>query len=421
MIVTKIALPRRTFLRGVGATIALPLLDAMVPALAKANQAIVSPVRRLGFIYLPNGVAKNHTGIDYWKPKGQGPDFELSPALSPLAPFRDQMVVVSGLSQQTAQQASDGNGDHTRSVSTWLSGIRPRKTQGADLRAGITADQIAAEKLGKDTVLPSLEIAAVDIDYLVGQCENGYSCTYMSTLAWRTPTTPLPAASNPRVVFEQLFDDGGTPEQRLDRLRKRRSILDAVTKEMGRLKQTLGPGDRARTDDYLEAVREVERRIQKVEEHGGDTALPTAPFGIPERFADHVEVMFDLQWLAYRADITRVCTFMLGRELNNRTFPEIGVNEPHHAVSHHSDNPEQIAKLLKINVLQSQLFAAFLNKLRSTPEGDGTLLDHAMFLYGAGMSNPNVHSHMDLPLVLVGQELADWKVGVTSNIRWILL
>ena len=410
MIISKVSLPRRTVLRGIGATVALPLLDAMVPALAAIQTSAAKPVRRLAFIYVPNGVAKNHSGVDFWKPRG-GDRLELSPILSPLAAYVDQLVVVSGLSHATAQQGSDGNGDHTRSTATWLSGVRPKKTQGSDLRAGTTADQIAAEKLGTDTVLPSLELAAIDIDYLVGQCENGYSCAYTSTLAWRTPTAPLPAVGNPRVVFEQLFGEGGTTAQRIARLQKRSSILDAVAREISRLERTLGPGDRARTSEYIDAVREVERRIQKAEARAGDSLLPSPAAGVPEKFSDHVQLMFDLQWLAYQADITRVCTFMLGRELNNRTFPEIGVNEAHHSISHHSDNPEQIAKLLKINVLQSQLFAAFLEKLRATPDGDGSLLDHSLVLFGAGMSNPNVHSHMDLPLVVVGGGAGTMKGG----------
>lgn len=411
MIVSKKALPRRTFLRGVGVTMALPLLNAMVPALSALRTTAANPVRRLGFFYLPNGVGKNHSGIDYWKPRGDATHLELSTILNPLAPFTNQMVVISGLTHSTALQGTDGNGDHTRSTSTWLSGVRPKKTQGADLRAGTTADQIAAERLGRDTVLPSLEIAAVDIDFLVGQCENGYSCAYTSTLAWRTPTTPLPAAGNPRVVFEQLFGEGGTTDQRIARLQKRSSILDAVVHEIDRLERTLGPEDRARTGEYIEAVREIERRIQKAEELVSDTVLLSPAAGIPERFSEHAELLFDLLWLAYQADITRVCTFMLGRELNNRTYPEIGVNEAHHSISHHSDNPEQIAKLMKINVLQSQLFAAFLEKLRSTPDGDGSLLDHALLLYGAGMSNPNVHSHMDLPLLVVGGGSGQLKGG----------
>jgi hypothetical protein len=402
VIVTKKVLPRRTFLRGAGVTLGLPFLSAMVPAMSALRLSAATNVRRLGFFYLPNGVGKNHSGIDYWNPPGQGTSLELSPILNPLTAFKNQMVVISGLTQSTALQGLDGNGDHTRSTSTWLSGVRPRKTQGADLRGGTTADQLAAERLGRDTVLPSLEIAAIDIDFLVGQCENGYSCAYTSTLAWRTPTTPLPAAGNPRVVFEQLFGAGGSADQRVARLQKRSSILDAVVKEISRLERTLGPEDRARSGEYLEAVREIERRIQKSEAWANDTVLPSPAAGIPTGFTEHAQLLFDLLWLAYQADITRVCTFMLGRELNNRTFPEIGVNESHHSISHHSDNPEQITKLMKINVLQSQLFAAFLEKLRATPEGDGNLLDHALLLYGAGMSNPNVHSHQDLPLFLVG-------------------
>ena len=405
MIIIKRALPRRTFLRGMGATVAVPLLDAMVPALTAAAETPAHPVSRLGFIYLPNGVAMNHTDVNYWRPRGEGTNFELSPILSTLEPFRDQLVVVSQLAHGQAQSLGDGNGDHTRGVTTWLSGIKPKKTEGADLRAGTTADQIAAETLGRDTTLPSLELGAADIDNLVGNCENGYSCAYRNAMAWRTPTTPLPTVNNPRVVFERLFGAGGTAEQRLARMRVDRSILDSVTEEVARLRSALGPGDRGTVAEYLDAVREVERRIQKAEERNSDLPLPVGlerPLGIPGSFSAHVELMFDLQWLAYRADITRVCTFMMGREINTRTFPEIGVTEPHHALSHHGDRAEQLEKLAKINTLQVELFASFLTKLRSTPDGDGTLLDHMMLLYGAGLSDANIHSHIDLPVLVVG-------------------
>ena len=299
----------------------------------------------------------------------------------------------------------DGNGDHTRGVTTWLSGIKPKKTEGADLRAGTTADQIAAETLGRDTTLPSLELGAADYDNTVGNCENGYSCAYRNALAWRTPTTPLPTVNNPRVVFERLFGAGGTATQRLARMRVDRSILDSVAEETARLRSVLGPGDRERMVEYLDAVREIERRIQRAEERNNDLALPVGverPLGIPETFSEHVELMFDLQWLAFRADITRVCTFMMGREINTRTFPEIGITEAHHSTSHHGDRPGQLEKLTKINILQMELFASFLTKLQSTPDSDGSLLDHVMLLYGAGLSNPNIHSHIDLPVLVVG-------------------
>jgi hypothetical protein len=404
MFISKIALPRRTFLRGVGASLALPLLDAMVPAGVALAQTAANPVRRLGFVYMPNGVARNFTGINYWTPAGEGTSFELSPILSPLAPFKDRLVVISGLAQHQADAFDDGaNGDHTRGTSSWLTGVHPKRTEGADVRNGISADQIAAAAIGKDTALPSLELA-IDLNFLAGQCENSYSCAYLNTLAWRSPSAPLPTENNPRIVFERLFGDGGTAAQRLTQARENRSILDSVLEDFGRLQQTLGPGDRQKMTDYFDAVREVERRIQRVERGGADSELPdlSRPAGIPDRFDEHVKLMYELQWLAFRADLTRVVTFMLGRELNFRTYPEIGITEGHHGLSHHQDNPAQIAKYAKLGTYQAELFSWFLDKLASTPEGDGTLLDHSLFLYGAGLSNPNLHAHYDLPLAVVG-------------------
>jgi hypothetical protein len=403
MIVTKMALPRRTFLRGMGATVALPLLDAMVPALSAMTQTAANPIRRLGCIYIANGVSMNGA-VNYWKPQGEGTTFELSPILTPLAPFQDRLTVVSGLSHHQAEALGDGNGDHTRGTATWLNGVHPKYTEGADVQAGTTVDQIAAIELGKDTPLPSLELG-IDSNFLVGSCENGYSCTYMNTLAWRTPTTPLPMENNPRVVFERLFGEGGTPAQRRAQMRRTRSILDSVIDEWAHLQPTLGAGDRTRVNDYFEAIREIERRIQRAEANSTESVLTVAlerPMGIPDQFGEHVGLMYDLQWLAYQADLTRVFTFMLGREVSSRTFPEIGVSEPHHGLSHHRDDPTQLETFAKVNTYQTQLFASFLEKLRSTPDGDGNLLDHTMLLYGAGLSNPNEHSHIDLPLLLVG-------------------
>ena len=413
MVITKIALPRRTFLRGAGAMLALPLLDAMVPALTALNQTPASPVQRLGFVYLANGVAMNDA-INYWKPKANTTTLELTPILEPLAAFRKQMVVLSGLTHAQAETLGDGNGDHSRGTSTWLNGVHPKWTEGSDVQAGVTADQIAAVELGKDTPLPSLELG-IDPNFVVGSCENGYSCIYMNTLAWRTPTAPLPTENNPRAVFERLFGDGGTPAARRAEMRRTRSVLDSVLDEAGRLQHQLGAGDRAKIGDYFDALREVERRIQKTEARGTDAALldatATPPAGIPDRFADHVKLMFDLQWLAYRADITRVFTFMMGREVNSRTFPEIGVSEPHHGLSHHRDNPKQLEKLVKINIYHASLFSSFVERLSSTPDGDGTLLDHSMVLYGAGLSNPNTHSHIDLPLAVLGEGAGRLKGG----------
>jgi hypothetical protein len=386
-----------------GTALALPFIDAMVPALSAAADA-AKPVRRLGFIYLPNGVAMNFKGVNYWKPVTTGPNFQMSPILAPFAPFRDQMVVVSGTSHHQADVLDDGaNGDHTRGTSTWLTGVHPKHTEGADVQNGTSADQIAAQYLGKDTALPSLELA-LDINYLAGNCENGYACVYMNTLSWSAPTAPLPTENNPRVVFERLFGDGGTSAQRLAQARVQRSILDSVNEELKRLVGTLGPGDRTTVNDYVASVREIERRIQAAEKAGASDVLPALerPMGVPERFDQHVGLLFDLQWLAFRADVTRVVTFMLGRELNFRTYPEIGVTEGHHGLSHHGDRAEQLAKYSKVNVYQAQLFAKLLEKLSTTPDGDGTLLDHSMFLYGASLSNPNLHAHTDLPLVVFG-------------------
>ena len=372
MFVSKMALPRRTFLRGMGATLALPLLDAMVPALTAQSRTAARPIRRLGFVYMPNGVARNFAGINYWTPLGEGASFEFSPILKPLEPFRDRMVVVSGLAQHQADAHDDGaNGDHTRGTSSWLTGVHPKRTEGADIRNGVSADQIAAAEIGRDTALPSLELA-IDLNFLGGQCENSYACAYMNTLSWSTATTPLPTENNPRIVFERLFGDGGTAEQRLTRARENRSILDSV--------------------------REVERRIQRVEQrNASDLPDLNQPSGIPERFDEHVKLMYELQWLAYRADVTRVITFMLGRELNFRTYPEIGITEGHHGLSHHQDNPNQLAKYARLGTYQAELFAWFLEKLHSTPDGDGSLLDHSLILYGSGMGNGNVHAADHLP------------------------
>jgi len=404
MFITRKVLPRRAFLRGAGAALGLPLLDAMVPALSGAAQNAGGSVRRLGFIYGPNGIARNFKGINYWTPKGEGAAFELSPILKPLASYRDRMLVFSGLAQHQADAFDDGaNGDHTRGTSSWLTGVHPKRTEGADVRNGISADQIAAAQFGKTTPLPSIELA-IDLNFLGGQCENSYACAYMNTLAWSSATTPLPTENNPRIVFERLFGDGGTPAQQLRQARTNRTILDSVTEDLLRLQRTLGPGDRATVSDYVDSINEVERRIRSVEARNGKSDLPSLdrPAGIPDRFDEHVKLMYELQWLAFRADVTRVVTFMLARELNFRTYPEIGITEGHHGLSHHGDNPGQIEKLARLNTYQADLFAWFLEKLSTTADGDGTLLDHSMFLYGAGLSNPNLHAHYDLPLAVIG-------------------
>jgi hypothetical protein len=399
MFITKLALPRRTFLRGMGVTIALPLLDAMVPALSALGKTAASPVRRLGFIYTPSCAT-----MSAWTPQGQGPSLdELSPTLSPLAPFRDQMIVPTGLSQKMAESMGDGNGEHSRGQTVWLSGVHPKRTEGADVQAGTTVDQLAAQSISADTRLMSIEMAT-EQNYLVGNCDNGYSCVYWNTIAWRTPTMPLPMEVNPRVVFERMFGDGGTPEQRLVQVREDRSILDSVKESIASLQTRLGASDRAKVGEYLDAMREIERRIQVAEKQSGESivALPDRPIGIPESFDEHAKLMLDLAALAFQADVTRVFTFLLGREQTNRPYPFIGVPEAHHAVSHHQNDPVKLAKGAKINTYHIELLARFAGKLRSIQDGDGTLLDHSIVLQGSGLSNSDQHSHIDLPLVLVG-------------------
>ena len=401
MIIKKLSLPRRTFLRGLGAAVALPLLDAMVPALpgsSRVARAAGVPVSRLGFVYIPNGAV-----MQQWTPDESGVGFELSPILRPLEPYRDQLTVVSGLAHGQAEPLGDGNGEHSRASATWLNGVHPKQTEGADVRAGVTADQLAAEALGSDTPLPSLELA-IDLDGLVGNCEHGYSCVYLNTVAWRSATTPLPMENNPRVVFERLFGDGGTTEQRVAEMRRDRSILDSVTDDLASLEREIGAGDRARLDQYLDAIRALERRIQLAEAQSADAERPelARPVGIPGTYEEHVKLMFDLVALAYQADITRVFTFMLGRELGGRTYPHLGVPDPHHGLSHHRNDPEKLDKLARINTYHMGLFPHFLENLTDTPDGDGSLLDHSMVLYGGGLGDSNDHAHFDLPELVVG-------------------
>jgi hypothetical protein len=371
MIILKKALPRRTFLRGIGATLALPLLDAMVPALS-ATAAVAGSVRRLGFVYIPNGAI-----MEKWTPSGTGGNLALTPILDALGPYREQTVVVSGLEQAMAYGLGDGSGDHSRAGAAWLSGVHPRHTEGADIQGGVTADQIAAATLGRETPLRSLEIG-LDLLENVGMCENGYSCVYLNAVAWKSPTTPLFPEPNPRVVFEQLFGAGGTAAERTARLRQDRSILDSVRDAVSRLHHSLGTGDRLRVE-------------------------LTRPIGIPDDWEEHAKVMFDLQVAAYQGDITRVITFMLGRELNGTVYPNSGVPDGHHNLTHHRDDAVKVAKVEKINAYHVKLFSEYyLARLRATPDGDGSLLDHMLILYGGGISDGNLHDHSDLPLLLVG-------------------
>jgi hypothetical protein len=403
MIIMKKALSRRMVLRGMGVSLALPFLDAMMPALSAAATG-AKPVHRYGFFYMPNGVAMNHTGVNYWKPQTAGADFEFSQILKPLEPFRNQLTVVSGLHNRSAESLGDGNGDHTRSTGSWLTGTHIKRTEGSDLRAGISVDQIIASQFRKETALPSLELAILP-NSVTGGCDTGYSCAYGTTLAWASPTTPLPTQSSPRLVFEQLFGDGGPASQQVAAARTRRSILDSAIDEMTRFRAKLGPADRSTVSDYLDVLREVERRIQQTEAKNAESPLPEYErpgIGTPERFDDHVKLMFDLQCLAYQGDVTRVSTFMFGGEQRARMYPEIGLNESHHAMSHHSDNPENIAKYAKLCTWHVELFSYLIEKMRATPDGDGNLLDHSLMMIGGGMSNGNIHSHMDVPIALVG-------------------
>jgi hypothetical protein len=403
MIITKKALSRRTVLRGMGVTLALPLLDAMVPALSMTATA-AKPVRRYGFFYMPNGVAMNHTGVNYWKPQTVGADFEFSTILKPLEPFRKQVTVVSGLHNRSAESLGDGNGDHTRSTGSWLTGTHIKRTEGSDLHAGISVDQVIASQFRKETALPSLELAILPSS-VTGGCDTGYSCAYGTTLSWASPTTPLPTQSSPRLVFEQLFGDGGPASQQVAAARTKNSILDSAIQEMAGLRAKLGPADRSTVSDYLDVLREVERRIQQTEAKNAQSPMPQYErpgIGVPERFDDHTKLMFDLQCLAFQGDITRVTTFMYGAEQRARMYPEIGLNESHHSMSHHGDNPENLLKYAKLCTWHVELFSYLIEKMRATPDGDGSLLDHSLMMIGGGMSNGNIHSHMDVPIVLVG-------------------
>ena len=399
-LVTKKALPRRTFLRGLGVSLALPLLDGMVPAFAALRQTAGRPVKRLGAIYVPNGVE-----MRLWTPAGEGPVFEWSPILQPLAPFRAQTVVLSGLADKPAVPApGEGIGDHARASATWLTGVRVKKTEGADIRAGMSMDQLAAQTLGQETQLASLELALDSVEVL-GACDAGYSCAYANTIAWRTPTTPLPMENNPRAVFERLFgaSDSTDAATRAARIEQNRSILDFVTGEVTALKRVLGGGDQGKLTQYLEAVRDVERRIETAERQSArELPVVAQPAGIPDSFEAHARLMYDLLALAYQCDLTRVATFMIGKEVSGRAYPEIGVPDGHHACSHHQNDPVKLQKLAKINTYHIEQLAYFLDRLRQTPDGDGSLLDHTLLLYGSGISDGNIHFHLDLPTLMVG-------------------
>src|SRR5882762_9103437 len=391
MIITKMAMPRRTFLRGMGFTLALPLLEAMVPAATPLVKTAANPVRRLGFVFMPMG-----SDITRWTPPGEKTLDELSPILSSLAPVKQYVTAISNLELQNAYP-----GTHATSNSAFLSAAKAKLTESTDYYLGTTVDQIAAQHIGQETQLPSLELS-MDLMQVVGQCDNGYACVYQNNLSWSSPTTPLPAEAHPRIVFESLFGEGGSMAERQAALRKKASLLDWFNEDIARLNRKLGPGDRARVSQYLDTVREVERRIQKAEADAAEHPLRDLdrPVGVPAAYADHARLMFDLQVLALQGDVTRVLTFQLARETSNRTYPEIGVPDPHHPLTHNAGDPEKLARVAMINAFHVSLFAYFLEKLKSTPDGNGTLLDHTMYMYGSGMGNGDVHDHVNLPLLV---------------------
>ncbi len=385
-------LPRRTVLRGLGATVALPLLDAMHPAFTLRGQAAPGPVARFQAFYVPNGMA-----IPYWKPKGEGTGYELSPILGPLASFKDQMIVLSGLN-------ASWNYIHAGASGSFLTGTTRGGTNEIEIIADVSMDQLLARHFQDETQVPSLQLS-LDPPNNAGACTGNLSCVYTHTLSWRSPTLPLPTESNPRAVFETLFGDSGTtdPEARAERLQQHKSLLDSVGDKLAALRRELGPGDQTKMEEYTDAIRDVERRIERAEEQS-DLELPTLeqPQGAPSDFEDHYDLMMDLQVLALQSDLTRVIAFMIGKEQSARPYPQIGVPEAHHPLSHHNDDPTLVAHMSKINAYHTSLFARYLEKLRATPDGDGTLLDNITILYGSGISNSTRHSGIDLPLMLAG-------------------
>lgn len=403
------ALPRRTFLRGMGASLALPLLDAMVPSMTALGSTPASPnqLRRLGFVYMPMGC-----DVTRWTPEGGKRLDKLSPTLSPLAPVKDDVTIISNLELKNAYP-----GTHATSNSSFLSAAKAKRTESTDYYLGTTVDQVAAQQIGQDTQLPSLELS-MDLLSVVGQCDNGYACVYQNNLSWSSPTTPLPAEAHPRIVFERLFGEGGDSVERRETLREKASLLDSVADELSRLKNTLGASDRNRVDEYLHSVRDVEKRIQRAEAAQDNPATDRdRPAGVPAAYADHARLMFDLQLLALQGNITRVITFQLARETSNRTYPEIGVPDAHHPLTHHGNDPDKIARMAKINRFHVSLFAEFLQKLHATPEGNGSLLDNVLYLYGSGMGNPNVHDHTNLPIIVAGGAAGKMQGGAHIQFR----
>jgi hypothetical protein len=401
MIITKKALHRRSFLRGMGATLALPFLDAMVPAMAATRVGgAAQAATRLGFVYVPNGIIPKA-----WLPTKTGTGFDMPITMSPLEPFRENILVLSNLMQNSGRSLGDGAGDHARAGASWLTGVHPKKTEGSGIHSGISADQIAAKEFSKYTQLASLEIGLEEPN-LAGGCDSGYSCAYTNTISWRTAITPNPMEVNPRTVFERLFGDGETtdPAARLKRIQEDRSILDFIRADVGRLEPGLGTRDKSKLDEYLDSIRDIERRIQKAEQQSASMKLPVMerPTGIPDDFEAHSKLMSDLMVIAFQTDMTRVISYMMAREGSNRSYRSIGISDGHHSVTHHMNDSEKIAKTMKIDQLHVQCLAYLLDRLKNTPDGDGSLLDHSMILFGSSISDGNAHTHHDLPLVLAG-------------------
>ncbi len=407
MIITKKLLPRRMVLRGFGATLALPLLDSMVPALTALSKTAAAPVRRFGVFYVPNGMS-----MGYWFPKTPGPIQELPPTLRSLAELKDRVLLLDGLADEAANLVK-GGGDHSRSAGTFLTCVPFKVTTGADVFAAVSMDQIAAQELAKETQLASLELG-IESNAMLGACDGGSSCAYTNTIAWRTPTTPLPTERDPRAVFERLFGTSGSTDRtaQLARLQRDRSILDLMGGEVGRLERILGPRDRTKLAEYLDSVRDIERRIQMAEQQSfREIPLVDQPAGIPSGYGEHAKLLMDLLALAYQTDMTRISTFMLAREVSGRAYPEIGIADSHHPLSHHQDEPAKLERLHKVNEYHFQQFAYLVKKLAATPEGDGTMLDHSLLLYGTGISDSNTHFHDDLPIALIGGQAAGIKGG----------
>jgi hypothetical protein len=393
MFITKMSLSRRTFLRGAGVTVALPFLEAMVPAFTATVKTAAKPTLRFGAIYIPHGAI-----MDQWTPTTVGSGFDFTPILKPLEAFKDRTIIVSN----TARPGGESTNTHVATAAGWLSGAIAKPTEGEDIYLGTTADQIIAKQIGQDTPFPSIELAVENFSGFIGACGTNYSCAYANTLAWSSPTTPLPTEINPRVAFQRLFGRPGTSEQRAARMREDRSILDAIRQDASELQRGLGARDSARLSDYLDNIREIERRIQRTEAKNSTQVNLDAPLGVPELYEEHVGLLFDIIGVAYQADLTRVFTLMMGREGGNKTYPALEITEGHHQLSHHGGKPEQIAKHARLNHFHVEQFARFAEKLAAAPDGDGSVLDHSLICYGSGMSNGNVHSPDPLPLVMMG-------------------